>query len=259
LKDCGPLLGCRDGEFRKPPFPPEENEERLDKGGPSVVACENQSQGGGDMEAKDPLIRAEHPPHTLNNREISPSLHRRFLKAALLIIVFILSFHLPSFNLGFNHRKETIGQIIAVLERHRTGLAAVTKEELAEVIYEEAIRYNHDPKFIMALIFAESEFFNWAVSEKGAKGLMQIMPYVAESICRETGIEWHGDKTLFNPYLNIKMGIYYLTQLMSDFNDLGVALTAYNYGPTYVKGLIERKERLPLHYYHKIVSIYRVI
>jgi soluble lytic murein transglycosylase-like protein len=136
-------------------------------------------------------------------------------------------------------------------------LASVTKEELAEVIYEEAIRYNHDPKFIMALIFAESEFWNWAVSEKGAKGLMQIMPYVAQSIAQELGIEWMGDRTLFNPFLNIKMGIYYLSQLILDFRDLRLAMTAYNYGPTYVKGLIESKQQIPVSYYRKILTVYQ--
>ena len=132
------------------------------------------------------------------------------------------------------------------MEKHPTGLANVTKEELAEVIYEEAICHNHDPKFILALIAIESSFQNWSVSEQGAKGLMQIMPYVAESIAQELGIEWSGDRTLFNPYLNIRIGIYYLSRLILDFKDVGIALTAYNYGPTYVKGLIsEKREHSP--------------
>jgi soluble lytic murein transglycosylase-like protein len=136
-------------------------------------------------------------------------------------------------------------------------LANVTKEELAEVIYEEATRYNHDPKLILAVIAIESEFHNWSVSEKGAKGLMQIMPYVAQSIAQELGIEWSGDRTLFNPILNIRMGIYYLSRLLLDFDDLELAVTAYNYGPTYVKGLIERKERVPLHYYRRLLTVYQ--
>jgi soluble lytic murein transglycosylase-like protein len=145
------------------------------------------------------------------------------------------------------------------LEKQPTGLANVTKEERAEVIYEEATRYNHDPKFILALIAIESEFYNWSVSEKGAKGLMQIMPYVAQSLSQELGIEWSGDRTLFNPYLNIRMGIHYFSQLTLDFKDVGVALTAYNYGPTYVKGLIERKERIPNDYSRKVLTAYQKI
>ena len=132
----------------------------------------------------------------------------------------------------------------------------MTKEELAEVIYEEATRNNQDPKFILALIAIESSFQNWSVSERGAKGLMQIMPHVAESIAQELGIEWSGDRTLFNPFLNIKMGVHYLSRLLLDFKDPGLALTAYNYGPTYVKGLIEKKRKVPQHFYEKIASTY---
>ena len=150
-----------------------------------------------------------------------------------------------------------IQEILTILDRQPTGFAHVTKAELAEVIYEESVRNNHDPKFILALIAIESSFQNWSVSERGAKGLMQIMPYVAKSLAGEMGIEWSGDRTLFNPFLNIKMGIHYLSQLIADFKDLELALTAYNYGPTYVKSLVERKERIPLHFYHKLLDVYQ--
>jgi len=73
------------------------------------------------------------------------------------------------------------------------------------------------------------------------------------------GIEWSGDRTLFNPYLNIRMGTYYLNQLIRDFNDIRVALVAYNHGPTYIRGLIERKEGIPLNYYRKFVTTYQNI
>jgi soluble lytic murein transglycosylase-like protein len=211
------------------------------------------------MEFNEPNIRTGHPPHSIPYKKNGLFPCRILLKVAIFIIifVFVLSFNLPNFNPGFNSRKQTIQEILAVLERHQTGLANVTKEELAEVIYEEATRYNHDPKFILAVIAIESEFHNWSVSEKGAKGLMQIMPYVAQSIAQELGIEWSGDRTLFNPILNIRMGIYYLSRLLLDFDDLELAVTAYNYGPTYVKGLIERKERVPLHYYRRLLTVYQ--
>jgi soluble lytic murein transglycosylase-like protein len=211
------------------------------------------------MEFNEPNIRTGHPPHSIPYKKNGLFPCRILLKVAIFIIIFIfvLSFNLPHFNPGFNSRKQTIQEILAVLERHQTGLANVTKEELAEVIYEEATRYNHDPKFILAVIAIESEFHNWSVSEKGAKGLMQIMPYVAQSIAQELGIEWSGDRTLFNPILNIRMGIYYLSRLLLDFDDLELAVTAYNCGPTYVKGLIERKERVPLHYYRRLLTVYQ--
>jgi len=234
------------------------------------------------------LMLNEHPPHT----DIPPHRNGRhlswiFLFATLLAITFVLQFRLPHLQVvtpyfpagyqgiqqtiekysGLNllyplvnpqlqKKQATIGEILAILEKHETGLAKATKEELAEVIYEEATRNNQDPKFILALIAIESSFKNWSVSERGAKGLMQIMPYVAESIAQEMGIEWGGDHTLFNPILNIKMGVHYLSRLLLDFKDPGLALTAYNYGPTYVRGLIEKKQKIPQHFYEKIASTY---
>jgi len=250
------------------------------------------------MKRNEALIHVEHPPHQAENNGkgalLSPPgwitieiitgerveasnktpfrLPNAFFKILLIILVFILSFHLP-LSPGINYlplgleflspefqgRQHAIREILGVLERYPTGLADVTKEELAEVIYEEALRHNQDPKFILALIAIESEFKNWSVSEQGAKGLMQIMPYVAKSLAHQLGIEWSGDRTLFNPYLNVRIGICYLSQLILDFNDIRVALTAYNYGPTYVKGLIEKKERIPHDYYDKLLAVYQSI
>jgi len=250
------------------------------------------------MKHDETLIHVEHPPHPAEDKdkgalllppgwlsiELIPQerveannktcfrLPNAFFKILLIILVFILSFHFP-LSPGINYlplgieflspgsqgRQHAIREILGVLERYPTGLADVTKEELAEVIYEEALRHNQDPKFILALIAIESEFKNWSVSEQGAKGLLQIMPYVAKSTAHELGIEWSGDRTLFNPYLNVRIGIYYLSQLILDFKDVGVALTAYNYGPTYVKSLLERKERIPYDYYNKFLVVYQSI
>jgi soluble lytic murein transglycosylase len=211
------------------------------------------------MELNEPLIRTGHPPHIRTTIDNGVLFSRTLRKVALFVVIFILSFHLPNFVPDFNQREQTIKEILEVLERQPMGLANVTKVELAEVIYEEATRHNHDPKFILALIAIESEFQNWSVSRQGAKGLMQIMPYVAESIAQELGIEWSGDRTLFNPYLNIRMGIYYLSQLMLDFKDIRVALTAYNYGPTQIRSLIERNERIPRNYYRRFLTAYHSI
>ena len=215
------------------------------------------------MDFSEPMIRRGHPPYSRTQKKNSPSHLCTFHKVFLFIVVFTLSFHLPNFIPGFQwgqtNREQTIKEIVEVLDKQPTDLANVIREELAEVIYEEAIRYNQDPKFILALIAIESEYYNWAVSEKGAKGLMQIMPYVGKSLAQELGIEWSGDQTLFNPYLNIRIGIYYLSQLMLDFKDVGMALTAYNYGPTYVRGLIDRKERIPHNYSRRVLTAYKSI
>ena len=196
------------------------------------------------------------------------SLFRRgFLVGACLLALFLLpqleseTHFLPSglryFSTEFWGRQYKIDEIYQVLEKYQTGLSDSTKQQLAEVIYEESVRHNQDPKLILALIKIESSFKNHSVSEQGAKGLMQIMPYVAESLAKELGIEWAGDSTLFNPMLNIRIGMHYLSQLIRDFKDLGLAITAYNYGPTYVKGLLERNQSVPPYYYQRILKVYQ--
>ncbi|RPJ10856.1 MAG: hypothetical protein EHM36_02655, partial [Deltaproteobacteria bacterium] len=222
------------------------------------------------METAEVVLRSDHPPHRIPLKWKGSLFFRTLCKVLFSFLLLFLFSHLSLFspgiqllsekieevgqeglelsgirelmvflNPGFQRKQEVIREIIDVLEKYPTGLAIVTKEELAEVIYEEALRYNYDPKFIMAVIAIESSFQNWSVSEKGAKGMMQIMPFVAESLAKDLDIEWHGDGTLFNPFLNIRMGLHYLAQLISDFQDVGIALEAYNNGPTRVKALVE--------------------
>jgi soluble lytic murein transglycosylase-like protein len=210
-----------------------------------------------DMESLSPPIETEHPPHFLMDMINGLSLRRLLLKITLFTIIFLAAFHLPQQITILHERERAIQEIASILQSRQTDLASVTKEDLAEAIYDEAVRYNYDPKFIMALIYAESNFYNWAVSKKGAKGMMQIMPDLARDLAGQLGIEWMGDRTLFNPYYNIRMGIYYLSQLARDFNDMEAAVTAYNYGPNYVKNLLDRKEKLPLEYYKSILSNYK--
>ncbi len=209
------------------------------------------------------LILVDHPPHRRFSKKLGLTLRCTLPKVVLFFVIFILAFNFLPFTPGIQRltdgpetREETIRDILTVLDRYPTGLTTEAKGKLAKVIYEESNRYHHDPKFILALIAIESSFQNRSVSEQGAKGLMQIMPYVAESVAHEMGIEWRGDRTLFDPYLNIRIGIYYLSRLIVDFNDTPTALTAYNYGPTYVKTLMERKEKIPVEYYRKILSLY---
>ncbi len=230
------------------------------------------SDMGADRLKRPGWVKIETIPESVAYDKKNLSLRSISLKFILFAVVFVLSFSLPFppgikylpygfgfFAPGLQKRECAIQEILGVLERYPTGLANVTKEELAEVIYDEANGRNQDPKFILALIAVESEFYNWSVSEKGAKGLMQIMPYVAQPLAQELGIEWSGDRTLFNPYLNIRIGIYYLSQLILDFKDTETALTAYNYGPTYVKNLLERKERIPHDYYRRFLTVYQSI
>lgn len=211
------------------------------------------------MNFEEVIIRVDHPPHKSRLKRKGISLVRLLAKILLLVVISSLSIHLPDFTAETQNREQAIGEIKVVLEKHSKDMDEGTRRELAEAIYEDSLYYNHDPKLILALIAIESSFQNMSVSERGAKGLMQLMPYVAESLAQELGIEWKGDPTLFNPFLNVRMGIHYLSRLLSDFNDIRVAMSAYNYGPSYVKSLIERRERIPADYYHRVITFYQTL
>jgi len=102
------------------------------------------------------------------------------------------------------------------------GSAALASPFAAE-IHEAAKRYRIDPALIAAVIRAESNFVPSAVSRKGARGLMQLMPATA----RRLGVARH-----FDPKENIFGGTAYLAELAERYGDTSVELilAAYNAG-----------------------------
>jgi len=96
-----------------------------------------------------------------------------------------------------------------------------------ELIRESATRYRVSPDLVRAVIQAESGFNRWAVSPKGAMGLMQLMPATARDL---------GVADPFHPGQNIRGGVAYLAALLERFdNDVVRALAAYNAGPERVE------------------------
>ncbi|HEY3174179.1 MAG TPA: lytic transglycosylase domain-containing protein [Candidatus Polarisedimenticolia bacterium] len=121
------------------------------------------------------------------------------------------------------------------LDEHRVRLSPGELLNIAESVAEESRRNGIDPVLLLSVILTESRFRADAVSEKGAIGLMQLLPSTAEGVARELDLDWGGDVRLLDPSTNIALGSYYLKQLMEAFDDdLSLALTAYNKGPGYV-------------------------
>jgi len=95
-----------------------------------------------------------------------------------------------------------------------------------DLISEHARLNDVRPELVRAVVQVESGFNPGARSNKGAMGLMQLMP----STARELGV-----RNPFNPIENVRAGVQYLRQLLDRYgNDESFALAAYNAGPNAV-------------------------
>lgn len=95
------------------------------------------------------------------------------------------------------------------------------------IIEERARRYGIEPELVKAIIMAESGYDPTAVSSRGARGLMQLMPRTAESL---------GVQDSFDPEENIDAGVRYFRHLMDQFDEqTTLALAAYNAGSRRVR------------------------
>jgi soluble lytic murein transglycosylase-like protein len=142
------------------------------------------------------------------------------------------------------------------LDQERIRLPRATVDDIALSISKASGRYNLPPEMILAVIRIESAFDINAQSDKGAVGLMQILPSTAQEIAQELRMQWRGDSILRDPSANIEMGAYYLTKMIGQFNNLAVALAAYNHGPGRIAELNEAKAEVPMDYSEKVLSHY---
>ncbi|MDY6790698.1 MAG: lytic transglycosylase domain-containing protein [Thermodesulfobacteriota bacterium] len=117
---------------------------------------------------------------------------------------------------------------VAEQDQRRPILSWNSAEHLFQpIVLKAANRYKVDPAMVMAIIMAESSYNPKAVSKKGAKGLMQLMPKTARSL---------GVKDIFNPEHNINAGVRYFRKLLNQFDgDVELALAAYNAGSRKVR------------------------
>ncbi|MGH0037812.1 MAG: lytic transglycosylase domain-containing protein [Myxococcota bacterium] len=139
--------------------------------------------------------------------------------------------------------------------RH-TGLSEREIWVVAETLVAEADRHGLNPALLLAVLQVESGGYNFAVSSVGALGLMQLMPATGEELARELDISWHGDETLFDPVVNIKLGAAYLRQLSDRFGSWEAALAAYNWGPGRIDRRLRRGAGLPRAYAQQVLDLY---
>ena len=93
---------------------------------------------------------------------------------------------------------------------------------IQKMVEQSARAHDVDPLLVESVIQVESNFNHYAVSPKGAEGLMQLMPGTARSL---------GVGNSFDPAENIEAGVKYLKYLQGVYGDDRLALAAYNAGP----------------------------
>lgn len=108
--------------------------------------------------------------------------------------------------------------------------------KIAKSILTQSNLYGFDPIFLLAFIQNESSFNPDRKGSAGEIGLMQIKPTTAEQISKIYHIPYKGEKSLYNPEINLKIGTAYLYKLRTQFNAKSdLYLTAYNMGAVKLK------------------------
>ncbi len=127
-----------------------------------------------------------------------------------------------------------------------------TQNSYGEMIDIAALLHDYDPKMITAVIVVESEGKSLALSHKGARGLMQLMPGTAKAM---------GASDPKDPFQNILAGTKYLKELEEryGFEDVGSALVAYNMGPSRAKRWLSQYDAAEYGYVKKVMYVYDVL
>jgi membrane-bound lytic murein transglycosylase F len=119
----------------------------------------------------------------------------------------------------------------AVRNSQLDNATRMTIQEYGHVIKANAEQYGFDWRLVLAVMKQESGYSPLALSPKGARGLMQLMPHTGGQVAEALGME-----NLNHPTANIRGGIFYLRQLYNFFDGLEeeerlkLSLAAYNAG-----------------------------
>ena len=150
----------------------------------------------------------------------------------------------------FTNTPTASGFVLYMKERGRRSRPGAAGSKVYDGIISRAgKKYGLDAALIKAVIHAESNFNPRAVSNKGARGLMQIMPENDRSL---------NISDAFDPSQNIMGGAYYLKSLLLRYrNELALALAAYNAGPD----TVDRFKQIPPFketraYVRKVMGLY---
>ena len=166
-------------------------------------------------------------------------------------------------DIGEKPRPKELVKIFSIVKSRRPDMIDAETWRVAEVILEESVKRHLDPMMVVAVIQVESGFQNRMVSPMGARGLMQIMPetgkYLTETLSQEYGFRAAAfrPESLDDPLFNIRLGVYYLHDLTKQFQNLNLALIAYNAGPAETQNRLEKNLELSNEYATAVLDTYQ--
>lgn len=130
-------------------------------------------------------------------------------------------------ELNFGKERETLG-----LESGRTLWQSMFPQAFKPSVQKYAKNFGVAEEWVWAIMRSESLYKPDVISPVGAKGLMQLMPFTANSLRKLAGEAAVDPHDLINPDLNINLGTQYLARLQTKFKgQLPLAAAAYNAGP----------------------------
>lgn len=133
--------------------------------------------------------------------------------------------------------------IIAIIDIPSRIQKIIYKKEYTEYVYQYSKEYNVDENLVYAVIKAESNFNVNAKSNKNAIGLMQIMKETAKEVSKMIDLQLTDEELevkLQEADLNINLGTKYLSILIERYQNIEIAITAYNAGIGTVDNWIEK-------------------
>ncbi len=185
------------------------------------------------------------------NEDLPLSWHTVLMCWMAFIIGTVVLLITPGILISYNYSQISSGNVVssaAVSQPSKYSSSGRVDLLFHSIIQEASDRYEVEPELIRAIIMAESSYNPNAVSRRGARGLMQLMP----STARALGVE-----DSFNPEHNIHGGVKYFKQLLDRFDgDVSVALAAYNAGSRKVREYQGIPPFKATHYYIKKVFSY---
>jgi soluble lytic murein transglycosylase len=187
--------------------------------------------------------------------------HNRLAWSTVLLMVLLCFTFISVKPAGVAHREkvkkeEAVSQIIDYIQDKNEKLEDEELRTISETVYDESMRYNIDYRLVLAIMKVESNFRHNVVSERGARGLLQVKPSLARYIAEDVDVKWRGAETLDEPEKNIKIGVHFFSGLIEDFQNINMALHAYHVGSTRLREILTEKKKPQRLYLNLVLDEY---